>query len=464
MAREERRVAAERIEDERLVRVRCVDHEGGPVVEIHVHRADANALHRYLRAEPERDAFVGLDAEYESVRFETGQSLAREELVGRDTELDRDLGRVFWEPLAGADVERDPFPAPVVDPHLQRDVRLGALAGRHAPLLSLTQYGHDLDAATRVLASHRVHREAFARHPAQRAQDLHLLVADGLVVERGRRLHRDKREELEQVVLDDVAHRAGLLVVARALLDADRLGDRDLDVVDVLAVPDRLEDPVRETHDEDVLDGLLAEVVIDAEHLVLAEDRVHDLVELERRRAVVAERLLDHDARPSGLTTKAVLADRLDDRLVRGGRSREIEEPVGMSAEREVKLVECPPQLLVPGIVRGRDKMQMLREASPHLLVQRLRPAVLRDGGVQLLAVFLVRQRFSRGADDRERRREKALEREVVERGDELALREIARPAEDDDRGGLGDPREPKPLAQRVEGRGRQLTYSFLTA
>src|SRR5438093_5032017 len=77
MAREERRVAAERIEDERLVRVRCVDHEGGPVVEIHVHRADANALHRYLRAEPERDAFVGLDAEYESVRFETGQSLAR---------------------------------------------------------------------------------------------------------------------------------------------------------------------------------------------------------------------------------------------------------------------------------------------------------------------------------------------------------------------------------------------------
>src|SRR5213080_2603725 len=117
----------------------------------------------------------------------------------------------------------------------------------------------------------------------------------------------------------------------------------------------------------------------------------------------------DERSWPNGFST-TVRAHRLDDRLVRGGRSREIEEPVGMSAEREVELVECPPQLLVPGIVRGRDKMQMLREASPHLLVQRLRPAVLRDGGVQLLAVFLVRQRFSRGADDRERRREKALE------------------------------------------------------
>jgi len=59
---------------------------------------------------------------------------------------------------------------------------------------------------------------------------------------------------------------------------------------------------------------------------------------------------------------------------------------------------------------------------------------------VQLLAVFLVRQRLSRGADDRERGGEKALEREVVERGDELPLREIARPPEDDNRRGLGDP------------------------
>ena len=63
----------------------------------------------------------------------------------------------------------------------------------------------------------------------------------------------------------------GVLVVAGAGLDPDRLGHRDLDVVDELAVPDRLEDPVREAEREHVLDRLLAEVVVDPEDLVLLE-------------------------------------------------------------------------------------------------------------------------------------------------------------------------------------------------
>jgi hypothetical protein len=110
-----------------------------------------------------------------------------------------------------------------------------------------------------------------------------------------------------------------------------------------------------------------------------------------------------------------------------------------MSAEREVELVEGAPELLVSGVVGRRDEVKMLREAAPDLLVERLRPAVLRDRGVELLPVLLVAQRFSRRTDDRERRREQPLEREVIERRNELALSEIARTAEDDDRGGLGD-------------------------
>ena len=62
-----------------------------------------------------------------------------------------------------------------------------------------------------------------------------------------------------------------LVVVAAAPLDADRLGHRDLHVVDVTAVPDRLEDAVGEAEDQQVLDGLLPEVVIDAVDLLLAE-------------------------------------------------------------------------------------------------------------------------------------------------------------------------------------------------
>jgi hypothetical protein len=53
--------------------------------------------------------------------------------------------------------------------------------------------------------------------------------------------------------------------------DAHGLGDRDLHVVDELAVPDRLEDAVREPQREHVLHGLLAEVVVDPEDLALVE-------------------------------------------------------------------------------------------------------------------------------------------------------------------------------------------------
>jgi hypothetical protein len=180
--------------------------------------------------------------------------------------------------------------------------------------------------------------------------------------------------------------------------------------------------------------------VVDAEHLVLAEDGVDDLVERERRLAVVAERFFDDDPRPSGLAAQAVLADRLDDGLVCGRRRREVEEPVRVRAEREVELVERAAQLFVAGLVRRRDEVQVLGEAAPDLLVQWPGPAVLRDRLVQLLAVLIVGQRLPRGTDDGERRGKEALQREVVERRDELALGEVARAAEDDDGRGLGDP------------------------
>ena len=105
-----------------------------------------------------------------------------------------------------------------------------------------------------------------------------------------------QRQQLQHVVLHEVAQRARLVVVAGARADADVLGRGDLDVVDVVAVPDRLEHVVREPERHHVLDGLLAQVVVDAEDLLLAEDARDDLLELARRLEVGAERLLDHHA------------------------------------------------------------------------------------------------------------------------------------------------------------------------
>ena len=90
-------------------------------------------------------------------------------------------------------------------------------------------------------------------------------------VERVRRLHRDQRQELQHVVLHHVAQRARLFVVAGARADAFLLGHGDLHVVDVLLVEQRLEDAVGEPEHQDVLDGLLSQVVIDAVDLALVE-------------------------------------------------------------------------------------------------------------------------------------------------------------------------------------------------
>ena len=73
------------------------------------------------------------------------------------------------------------------------------------------------------------------------------------------------------MTLHQVAQHPGLLVELAARSHPDRLRRADLDVFDVVPVPKRLENAVREAEHQDVLDRLLAEIVVDAEHLGFAE-------------------------------------------------------------------------------------------------------------------------------------------------------------------------------------------------
>ncbi len=108
-----------------------------------------------------------------------------------------------------------------------------------------------------------------------RLQHLDLLVADLFGGEVHRRLHRDVAEQLQHVVLDQIAQRAGAVVVVGARADAEVLGGGDLHAVDVVAVPQRLEHAVGEAERQHVLDRLLAQVVVDAVDLRLVEDPQH---------------------------------------------------------------------------------------------------------------------------------------------------------------------------------------------
>ena len=81
---------------------------------------------------------------------------------------------------------------------------------------------------------------------------------------------------------DHVAVGTGRLVEVAPLRQAKGLGHVDLDVGDVVPVPDRFEQAVGEAEREDVLRGLLAEEVVDAEDLLLVEHLVQLRVEGDR--------------------------------------------------------------------------------------------------------------------------------------------------------------------------------------
>jgi hypothetical protein len=120
-------------------------------------------------------------------------------------------------------------------------------------------------------------------------------------------------------------------------------------VVDHLAVPDRLEDPVREAQDEHVLDRLLAEVVVDPVDLALVEVAPKESVQLAGARGVGAERLLDDQPDPS--RGGAVLADLLDRRLHRRRRDREVVDAVSLRAMGHVELGETLHDRLLATLV-----------------------------------------------------------------------------------------------------------------
>ncbi len=94
---------------------------------------------------------------------------------------------------------------------------------------------------------------------------------------------------------DHVAIGAGRLVEPGPRAEPQGLRHVDLDVVDEVAVPDRLEQPVAEAEGQDVLCCLLAEEMVDAENLLLGEDLMQLLVERHRGLEVGAERLFHDD-------------------------------------------------------------------------------------------------------------------------------------------------------------------------
>ncbi len=262
---------------------------------------------RCLRAGAERHHDLRIDLVTEVVRF-VGELLVRgEHLLRRSMELHAHLGAGDRKVLARPDIERNAGPAPRVDVQTYGRERLDVGVGRDSRLVAVAL----------ELTAHQV----VARHGLHRAEHLLLHVAEFLDPRTHRRLHREQRDRLEEVVLHDVPQAADLFVELAPTLDAEVFRHRDLHRPHVVAIPDGFEKGVREAEVDDVLRRLLAEVVVDAKDVRLGKDRVEHPVELLRRLEVAPERLL-HDH--AGILRASGRPEAFHHRFEQARRNREV--------------------------------------------------------------------------------------------------------------------------------------------
>ena len=261
------------------------------------------------------------------------------------------------------------------------------------------------------------------------------------------------------MVLEHVPDGPRLLVERAAVLHADRFGHRDLHVVDVPPVPERLEDPVAEPEDEQVPDGLLPEVVVDAVDLRLAEDPEDLAVELLRGFEVAPEGLLDDHPAPAAvvlLVVEAAPPELADDLRERRRLGRQVEQQVRARLVLEVHLLEALGQRVERRVVAEvaavvRDPLE---EVAFHLRLE-LDPAVRVEGRGDVLAERRVVVRAAADGEEAPVGGQEVRPPELGEGREDLAMGQIARRAEQDDDVRIRHPLEAKALAEEIRALSR---------
>ena len=141
-----------------------------------------------------------------------------------------------------------------------------------------------------------------------------------------------------------------------------------------MRVPDRLEQLVGEPQRHQILDGLLAQIVVDAEDVVRSEHAVDQLVEFASAFQIVPEGLLDHDAPPAAAArvaghSRAVHLFEHDGE--HGRRDRQVERRVALDPMRVAQVVESLSQRVERLIVVERPwhELEVLVQPAPDVIV-----------------------------------------------------------------------------------------------
>src|SRR5262245_63469534 len=78
-----------------------------------------------------------------------------------------------------------------------------------------------------------------------------------------RRLHRQVNQDLKQMVLNHVADGAGLIIERPPALNSEVFRHGDLHALDLIAVPERLEERIREAEEHHIVYWSFSQIMID---------------------------------------------------------------------------------------------------------------------------------------------------------------------------------------------------------
>ena len=146
--------------------------------------------------------------------------------------------------------------------------------------------------------------------------------------------HGGQTEQLHQMVLNHIAQSAYLVVKLNPSTDTNVFSHGNLYMVNISPVPQWFKKRVCKTQCEYILNGFLAQVMIDPEYTIFRETLTHLIIDLKCRGIIVAHRLLQHDT--DFIIDQLILAETIGNGAKKFRCCSKIEDPYTV-----IKALQC---------------------------------------------------------------------------------------------------------------------------
>ena len=220
------------------------------------------------------------------------------------------------------------------------------------------------------------------------------------------------------MVLDDVTCCADAIVIAGATGHADVFGMRDLHVIDVVVVPDRLVHGVCEAQRQHVLYGFLAKVVVDAEYARRVEHLGDHTVKFLGAGQIMTEWLFDDHTTPGAFRRlrQAAVGQLAGDLWKCAWRHRHVEDVVASGTAVAVKFGHGVGKTLerLRIVERALYEADAVSQLLPSRFLER-RAAMCLDVFLDELLEMVLGPVAARKAGQAEARRQQAAVGQVVD-------------------------------------------------